>query len=142
MKVLFLDIDGVLNYEAFWKRFRGAYGIDDELAARIRVIKKTTKAKIVLSSAWRGSPENERHISRKVGTLFDSTPRLLSMIRGEEIKRWLDQHPEVTRYAIVDDDSDMLPEQLPHFFRTSWKIGLTEQIATAIETHLLYDLEK
>jgi hypothetical protein len=34
------------------------------------------------------------------------------MIRGEEIKAWLHQHPEVTRYAIVDDDSDMLPEQV------------------------------
>lgn len=56
MMVLFLDIDGVLNYEAFWKRFRGAYGIDDELAARIRAIKKATKAKIVLSSAMARKP--------------------------------------------------------------------------------------
>jgi hypothetical protein len=138
MKVLFLDIDGVLNYEAFWRRYRGAYGIDNELAARMRAIKKATKAKLVLSSAWRGSLENERYISRKVGKLFDRTPRLSSMVRGEEIKAWLVQHPEVTQYAIVDDDSDMLPDQIPHFFQTSWKTGITDEVASAIERHLLY----
>jgi hypothetical protein len=139
MKVLFLDIDGVLNSEAYFGRYRGAYGIEGRLAALVRRIKKRTGAKIVLSSSWRGSIENERYIARKVGVLFDRTPHLASMVRGEEIKQWLDQHPEVMSYAILDDDSDMLPEQLPHFFQTSWKTGITEEIATAVERHLCRD---
>ena len=40
-------------------------------------------------------------------------------MRGEEIKTWLEHHPEVENYVIIDDDSDMLPEQLDNFVHTS-----------------------
>lgn len=72
--------------------------------------------------------------------------------RGKEIKAWLDKWDEgtlrnapkhtsilnetVTAYAILDDDSDMLPEQMPNFFKTSWATGITEEIADAVEKHL------
>jgi hypothetical protein len=36
-------------------------------------------------------------------------------LRGQEIQEWLDKHPEVEDYAILDDDSDMLPEQFCKF---------------------------
>jgi hypothetical protein len=66
MKTLLLDIHGVLSYEGFRRRYRGAYGIGSELAARIRAIKKSAKAKMVLSSLAR-KPGNGRHVYRKVG---------------------------------------------------------------------------
>jgi hypothetical protein len=31
--------------------------------------------------------------------------------RGSQIKSWLDKHPEVTHYVILDDDGDMLEDQ-------------------------------
>lgn len=37
---------------------------------------------------------------------------LLSISRGDEVKAYCSQH-RITNYAIVDDDSDFLPEQLP-----------------------------
>jgi len=37
---------------------------------------------------------------------------------------WLDQHPEVNNYLILDDDSNMLEEQLPHFVKTSLISGM------------------
>jgi hypothetical protein len=58
--------------------------------------------------------------------------------RGKEIKAWLEAHPDVTRYAIVDDDNDMLPEQQEHYFKTSYyEDGITEKIGAEITEHLL-----
>jgi hypothetical protein len=45
-------------------------------------------------------------------------------LRGEEIKDWLDNHPEVEDYAILDDDSDMLPEQFVKFHHSDPWFGL------------------
>lgn len=47
--------------------------------------------------------------------------------RGEEIKRWLDEHDEVENYIILDDDSDMLNEQLTHFVQTDTYEGITDR---------------
>ncbi|SEO94103.1 hypothetical protein SAMN04487843_105113 [Methylobacterium sp. ap11] len=33
-------------------------------------------------------------------------------------------HPGVPTYAIVDDDSDMLPEQMPRYVKTGYELGL------------------
>lgn len=38
--------------------------------------------------------------------------------------------------SILDDDSDMLEEQMPNFFRTSWQEGITEEIAKRVTEHL------
>lgn len=43
--------------------------------------------------------------------------------RGEEIKRYLEQHPEIKYYIIVDDDNDMLEEQQSHFVQTKTNMG-------------------
>ena len=45
-------------------------------------------------------------------------------LRGEEIQDWLDNHPEVEDYAILDDDSDMLPEQFAKFHHSDPWFGL------------------
>lgn len=45
--------------------------------------------------------------------------------RGEEIQIWLNNHQEVTDYAILDDDSDMLSEQMGNFFHVDSWYGLS-----------------
>jgi len=35
--------------------------------------------------------------------------------RGLEIQEWLNRHPLISDYIIIDDDSDMLKSQLSHF---------------------------
>lgn len=42
-----------------------------------------------------------------------------SVERGYEIEEWLNKHPEVENYVILDDDDDMLDSQLNNFVRTS-----------------------
>lgn len=46
--------------------------------------------------------------------------------RGYEIDAWLDEHPEVTKYAIVDSDCDMGSWQLPYFVHTNCQAGITD----------------
>ena len=46
-------------------------------------------------------------------------------MRGEEIQKWLDETPEVEDYAILDDDSDMLSEQMDKFYHCDGYFGLS-----------------
>ena len=66
MKVVFLDIDGVLNndesfkkkYEYFQKYHSIISEIDEETVKRLARIVKTTSAKVVLTSSWRSDWKN------------------------------------------------------------------------------------
>jgi hypothetical protein len=137
MRVIFLDIDGVLNCWETTERWRGFIGIDPKLAQRLAELVRVTSAKVVLSSTWRRDPDwlKTMQANHVVG-LIDRTPLLPNRPRGEEIDLWLHEHPEVERYAIIDDDSDMLDEQMSSYFRTSfYEDGLTEEIARMVEQH-------
>lgn len=137
MKVLFLDIDGVVNCEGtFHKDPNQHYVLDPYMAFLVGKIQLDTDCKVVLSSSWKHHQESVENIHRRVVDIYDITPDV-GNVRGDEIKAWLDSSKyEVEKYAIVDDNSDMLPEQLPNFFKTDWKTGLTDEIAASIIKHL------
>lgn len=146
MKILFLDIDGVCNCANTTQRHRGYIGIDPYMAFMVGKIQLDTGCQVVLSSSWRHTEAGVEEVERQVVKLLDKTgsegndpnrpPGVENYLRGREIKAWLDKHPEVEVYAILDDDSDMLPEQLPNFFKTSWQTGITPEIAEAVTKHL------
>jgi hypothetical protein len=46
-------------------------------------------------------------------------------IRGKEIQEWIDRHPEVEDYAILDDDSDMMEHQFKKFHHCDSWFGLS-----------------
>lgn len=128
MKVIFLDIDGVLNvitqgHDEFGGIFHKHF--EDNL----RFIIDETQAKIVLSSSWRlnGLDEVQRMWKGRnlPGELIDVTPNLTygvdfrtSTPRGKEIQMYLDNNPDVESFVIIDDDNDMLESQMPFFVRT------------------------
>lgn len=130
-KILFLDVDGVLNSTRTCVAFGGYPMQLDHLAAfdqvAIRLLQRlcdSAGVQIVLSSAWRNHCRFE-DAARAFGLpIIDKTGNGPSP-RGRQIQEWLDAHPEVERYAIVDDDADMLPEQMPHFVNTSGHDGIT-----------------
>ena len=122
MKVIFLDIDGVLNYTQWYVSDRnpgnlnGEEGdIDPLCAERINNICQVTDAKIVLSSDWRISwPCCIDRLEKggiKKGLIIDKTPEHMwnelasekYKSRGSEIDDWLSQHPECDKYVILDD---------------------------------------
>lgn len=134
MKVLFLDIDGVVNCEKTFQRHRGVIGIDPYMAFLVGKIVLDTGCKVVLSSSWRHGKMGMDEVERQVVPLLDRTPDSSDGFRGGEIMAWLKEHPEVARYAILDDDSDFFPDQ--PLFKTSWKEGITPEIAKNITEYL------
>ncbi len=139
-KVLFLDVDGVLNCARTTARYNQFIGIDPYMALLVNRICEATGAQIVLSSTWRLQKNLRDEVNSVIfPTPIDVTPDHNDMTnRGSEIQAWLDQHPEVTRYAILDDNAWMNEgEQQKNFFKTSWEIGLTEEIADKVTKHLL-----
>lgn len=137
MKVLFLDIDGVVNSEDSFAHGGDEYiGIDPYMAFLVgKITIAIDDLKVVLSSSWKHSPGGKEEVIKRVTPLFDVTPDV-GAFRGDEIRAWLDAHPEVERYAILDDDNDFHEDQRPNFFRTSWKTGLTEEIMNKVIEHL------
>jgi hypothetical protein len=56
MKVVFLDIDGVLNCTKTKNPRKFPYVVDPKLLARLNRLLERTAAKVVLSSSWRLDP--------------------------------------------------------------------------------------
>jgi hypothetical protein len=141
LKALFLDIDGViLSGEDLWRTKNNRY-LPPEKIDLVHSICDRTGAAVVVSSTWRcfqdcpdllAAAGLAHRLHRDWRT--DQETRSASGIyrgeaRGRQIQRWLDSHPEVSAYAIVDDDSDMLPEQMPHFVKTAFTTGLDGPLA-------------
>ena len=131
MKVIFLDIDGVLNSHRTAVAFGGIPHTTanngrsrlDEVAIRlIGGIARAAGAQVVLSSTWRKHADWLDYGPALDLPIVDRTPQGLGP-RGQEIADWLATHPGVERYAIIDDDGDMLPEQLPFFVHTNYQDG-------------------
>lgn len=108
---------------------------------------KNTNAEIVISSSWRlGSTlEDLQKIFTKMGATFDiiSITPYTGYERGTEISKWLkdnitkEKHGvlyfDFDKYAIIDDDSDMLYTQRHNFFQTDNYSGLTPNTCYKIE---------
>lgn len=105
MKVLFLDIDGVLNDTI------GAI-LDEERVALINDVVRKTGANVVLSSSWAHTHGVDDVLKRLrgagfVGKVVGRTRR--GETRGEEIQAWLDDALDVVVFAAVDDSAFMHP---------------------------------
>lgn len=155
MKVIFLDVDGVLNSEVSREQERNNFDnwmeheVSEMHVNNLKKIVDATGAQIVLSSSWRFDHPKAtgrdfivdplmKVLDRKLKAvgldIIDVTPDLRGKIRGAEIQDWLDRHSEVERFVILDDDVDMNDEQKPFFVNTTFKNGLTDELANkAIE---------
>lgn len=129
MKVIFLDIDGVLN--VIPKKFDkwGAYfGPDDHFVKNLNFILVQTGAKIVITSTWRMSGlQNilDMWKGRNLpGEVIGITPNHMmrtgtTLQRGKEIDEWISKFGGVIEnYVIIDDDNDMEKHQRKNFVRT------------------------
>jgi hypothetical protein len=134
VKVIFLDIDGVLNCKRTPNPRGFPYIVDTQLLARYINLVAKTGAQTVLISTWRHDPVG-RWAARHYGVPFtDVIADMPDSPRSEEIRAWLDQHPQVSRYAILDDENDQL-DDLP-VFQPSARTGLTEEIADRLAAYL------
>ena len=155
-KVMFLDIDGVLNTGRWYSKMdrntpkdKYGYAFDPNAVANLKKIVDETGAEIVISSSWKsfGLSELEEMWEERglPGKLIGITPNTVSdemllnadldhmelfSIRGMEIKEWLTKHGKnVNHYVIIDDMDNMLQEQKSHFVQTNPEVGITEENA-------------
>lgn len=155
MKVLFLDIDGVLNCvyptpsdgNEWVDLDEWRYGLNPQLVARLRFIIANTDCKLVISSSWRHhtsyAPYQQNRNWRDVlaeklhrtrdeafagETGYDKQGR-----RGVEILQWLSDHP-TSSFCVVDDETvDIVPYiDNSKVVKTDMKYGLTIEDARRI----------
>lgn len=157
MKILFLDIDGVLNsfdnqfamnyaHKGNYGKSRDEYGtlFDERCVNWLRYIIKKTDCKIVISSTWRlsGLTALKEMWSKRMlpGEIIGTTPievpiyiyqkyECETAFRGYEIQCYIDSY-NIKQYCIVDDEADMLPGQ--KFVKTSGRIGLNYEVSKSI----------
>jgi hypothetical protein len=134
MKVIFLDIDGVLNCAKTPNPRKFPYVVDKRLLARLQKLLDRTGAKVVLTSSWRLDPVGLFAAKHWGVPFIDVCPDKPGSPRRKEILDWLSNHPKATRYAIIDDEDDELDE-LP-LFQPSAQTGITMDIVKAAEKYL------
>jgi hypothetical protein len=130
-KVIFLDIDGVLNVD-FPEHDKYGRLFHPHFENNLRKIVNETGAKIVISSSWRSNglltmremwkdrnlPGEVVGITKYLGG-DKNLPFYERLERGNEIQEYLNSHPIIVNYVIIDDDGDMLLSQLSNFVQTS-----------------------
>jgi len=111
LKVIFLDVDGVLNSDEYFDKIKNLNieGIEREIdVEKIKLLKKAieeTGAKVVLSSSGRYTRNGQqlKELLANYGIYVDTTPFLQNK-RGLEIKQWLSNNQSVEDFVILDDE--------------------------------------
>lgn len=157
MRILFLDIDGVLNSDR-WDQAKKPINadflesqFDPKAVALLNELVAKIDAQIVLTSSWRLNFELEgmNALFHKVGikrALVSYTPNLHAgqgyLTRGNEILQWILDNKAIiqtkaanyTNYLILDDNADFLLSQANQFFQTDPAVGLTPALVEEIVT--------
>jgi hypothetical protein len=132
MRIIFLDIDGVLRTKQGPRRAVVHPGepipdLWDEHALRnLNKLIEKTGANIVITSTWRlgESLESLRKLLNEKGihgVVIGKTPELGEITiktpnrksRGQEIEAWLKQQKGQFRFVILDGNPGLMPEQKP-----------------------------
>ena len=191
MKVIFLDIDGVMNSECFYRErykkrwfkyntykfyiksklsyifnwFKKKYSneyihkpIYDTFNYKFDFLKNKTDPtkwkwlselcneydyKICISSSWRSKFIYESHWNDALMRLGFNDSIFIGITgnrknsRGLEIQEFLDSHSNIEDYVIIDDDSDMLPEQKENFFHVDGYYGISPN--TIYKIHIKFN---
>lgn len=137
-KILFLDIDGVLN-SARYQRIRTDTdgNIDKTRLPLLKKIIDETDAEIILSSTWRLHWDSDEKLCDPVGKelnvlfaeyglfIMDKTPVLeWSYLRADEIAEWLKLHEgEYGNFVILDDTFSGWCDLQNYLVKTDFLIG-------------------
>jgi HAD domain in Swiss Army Knife RNA repair proteins len=103
------------------------------------ILDEVPDAKIVISSVWRQDGmywlskvlrRNGIDHTRLIGVtpshgeLPDGRDSRPNTVRGHQIQAWLNQHPDVEQFVILDDDSDMA-HLMQRFVKINGRLGVT-----------------
>lgn len=141
MKVIFLDIEGVLNTKETYERYQRTYGytammdlkLDFFRLEYLKNIIDSTGAKIVLSSSFRYffTKKAEKIVptnlkGQKLYNFFENcgisiydVTSLSMKSREEQIKEWLLKRDDVESFVIIDDDQTAFEDLKDNLVLTS-----------------------
>ena len=143
MKIIFLDVDGVLNTSETYINMLNRYNktkqvdidIDEFRLEYLKTILDNTDAKVVLSSSWRGGfiKQNNKVVPRSCKgkklynlltkyniELYDLTPNIYSDINREaQINYWLSSNNDIDNFIIIDDEPNLYNCLINKLIKTS-----------------------
>lgn len=144
MKVIFLDVDGVLNSSEHRRRMlrQGDYSIllEPHHLDLLRELVNASGASLVLISSWRKYWTKEGSIDsagkrleealHQVGlSIYDKTPVLRDGTRSQEIEQWMKCHTYIDEYVILDDNDFLWSKKLrPHWICCPSDTGITTDL--------------
>ncbi|EEQ97578.1 hypothetical protein Pmar_PMAR009698 [Perkinsus marinus ATCC 50983] len=150
-KILFLDIDGVLN------TVKGGPQVifNPDLVNRVGDIVRQTGCKLVWTTYWRGFEDYITYvfcrladlppdvvIGRTTGTPhlnYKATNTRVYSCRLDEIKAWLREHPHLVERYVILDDRDVVPSDDPmysRFVQPTYSRGITVEEALRVKALL------
>ncbi len=155
-KVIFLDVDGVLNSHSTKDRCMCYIGIEDKKVALLKEIVDATKASIVLVSSWKTNWTNnicfkesqdelavylDQKLAKQGLSIKDKTIDGSQYYRGKGILRYIEMQKEIgidiKKFVILDDEMfDYLETKMTKYLvQTSFEQnGLEEKhVRKAIE---------
>lgn len=137
MKVLFLDIDGVvcLHKDKDWDNEEEIF--DAACCRKLQEIVSATGCKLVLSSSWRLFPESIRSMFRQLKPFGITRENFLGRTplrgeRGDEIMAYLKKRPQIETFVALDDErfySRAFPQD--RLILTKPESGITESVKEA-----------
>ena len=137
MKVLFLDIDGVvcLHKDKDWDNEEEIF--DAACCRKLQEIVSATGCKLVLSSSWRLFPESIRSMFRQFKPFGITRENFLGRTplrgeRGDEIMAYLKKRPQIETFVALDDErfySRAFPQD--RLILTKPESGITENVKNA-----------
>lgn len=150
-KVLFLDIDGVLNKQNTIEGIKETRhkpngeqevhvytGLDKANVDRyLAWLQDKDDLDVVLSSDWRKYPAFQDILNNN-GIFWEDVTPVFSHTRGVEINHWLYKHPWYTQIAILDDNIMMRPVAR-YFVQTSVYHGLQTKHLRKVNKLLGYE---
>lgn len=149
-KIIFLDFDGVLltigdtklqiDFDGLTRsNYLDTVVFTKECVCNLNDLLNATQAKIVMSTSWAdhqnisviGSCLERNNIDPTNIFEYDlgidgdwKTPRKLTSHRYHEIKWWMNDHPEIKKWAVLDDDPSVRHLEQTHVVKTNPEIGL------------------
>lgn len=138
-KVIFLDIDGVLNsaLSLYAGECEKTWNINKTILKAYKKFVEKHSIKTVVSSTWREKANgnlfemekiilNDSNIHLKIDGMTD----VLNKSKGIEIDKYIKDN-DIKNYAIIDDGKGFLEYQLTKLVQTDISLGMT-----------LYDIKK
>lgn len=117
-KIIFLDIDGVLNSTQYWESIQDKkktmseieFDLDPKCLRNLKKIVDETNSKIVVTSTWKRIDKInsfKRYIPKYGLHVYDQTPCHPDGAghRGDEIRQYLKEHEsEIEKFILLDDE--------------------------------------